>query len=248
MPTASKFIEKPETIWSARSVTANTAWMSASSIAGDHADDQAEQPRAGDVGAADAEEGAHQHHALEADVDDAAALGHDAAERGEQQRRRVAQHRGEQRRPGDDVARGCSTPDFVAPMPTRDAGDRGERPRPSRACAPHRGSRPHRRPAARTPRTIVGTGERIAQRGTATNTARKPSATPAQPTRAGVSQPPSRSSDGGGGTLGDAACSCRHRHRRVLRCCRLAVGSCGAAATGRSRGCRRSRTARRGPG
>ncbi len=32
MPSASRFIEKPETIWSARSVTANTAWMSASSM------------------------------------------------------------------------------------------------------------------------------------------------------------------------------------------------------------------------
>ena len=62
-----------------------------------------EQPGAGQVGAEDAEEGAHQHHPLEADVDDAAALGHDAAQRREGERRGEAQHRGDQRRPYEHV-------------------------------------------------------------------------------------------------------------------------------------------------
>ena len=48
---------------------------------------------------------------------------------------------------------------------------------------------------------IVGTGERISAGGTATNSARKPSATPAQPARAGVSQ---RRALDGGSALGDA--------------------------------------------
>ena len=60
-------------------------------------------PRAGDVRPPGAEERADQHHALEADVHDARALGRDAAERGEGQRRRIAQRGGQQRRPDDDA-------------------------------------------------------------------------------------------------------------------------------------------------
>ena len=60
-----------------------------------------QHPGAQQVGAVDAQEAAHQHHALEADVDHAAALGDDAAERREQQRRRVTERRRHQRRPGE---------------------------------------------------------------------------------------------------------------------------------------------------
>src|SRR5262249_9995100 len=56
----------------------------------------AADPAAGLVGAVDPKEGAHQHHPLEADVDDAAALGEDAADAGEDERRREDEHAGDQ--------------------------------------------------------------------------------------------------------------------------------------------------------
>ncbi len=68
-----------------------------------HADEQAQEPRVEQVGAEDPEERAHEHHALQADVHDAAALGHDPAQGGEEQRRGVAQRRGDQRRPRHHV-------------------------------------------------------------------------------------------------------------------------------------------------
>ena len=52
----------------------------------EHGDGEAPDPRPEQVGAVDPEERAHQHHPLEADVDDAAALGHHAPERREEQR------------------------------------------------------------------------------------------------------------------------------------------------------------------
>src|SRR3954447_7024490 len=48
--------------------------------AGGDADDDAADPRAGDVRAPGAEVGAHEHHALERDVDDPRTLGEQAAE------------------------------------------------------------------------------------------------------------------------------------------------------------------------
>ena len=56
----------------------------------------------GHVGAPDGEERAREHHPLEADVHDARALGEQPAERGEDERSRVAEHRREQRAPDDD--------------------------------------------------------------------------------------------------------------------------------------------------
>ena len=106
---------------------------------------------------------AHQHHALEPDVDHAAALGDHAAERREQQRRRVAERRRDQRRPGEHrlERRGRR-------VRRRDrAGDReqGDHDRArSRACArrrrsPRAGARPRARRARSTapsPRTSIG--------------------------------------------------------------------------------------------
>ena len=69
----------------------------------DHAHEQAEEPRVEEVGAEDPEERPRQHHALEADVHDPAALGDDAAQRAEDQRCGIAQRGGDERRPGDDV-------------------------------------------------------------------------------------------------------------------------------------------------
>ena len=126
MPSARKLIAVPPTIWSARSWMAKKAWTSASSAAGGHRDQEAEVPVAGLVGAPDAEEGARQHHPLEADVHDAAPLGEHAAERRERERRGVAQRRGDQRRPDDDVrevgaARArCEEPERDPEDPARD--------------------------------------------------------------------------------------------------------------------------------
>ena len=58
------------------------------------------RPRAGLLGHDDAPEAAHQHHALEADVDDAGALREEAAERAERERRRVLERAHEE--PGRD--------------------------------------------------------------------------------------------------------------------------------------------------
>src|SRR3954468_209613 len=70
---------------------------------GDHRDDQADGPRATEIRPEDPEVRAHEHHALDADVHDAAALGDQAAERAPEQRRGEPQHRRDQRRPRDDV-------------------------------------------------------------------------------------------------------------------------------------------------
>ena len=88
-------------------------------------DQQAEEPRIGDVGAPDAEEGAHQHVALEADVHDSAPLREHAADRGERQRRRVTERRSQQRRPDDDVVQvaGARARRGRAEQDPHDAGD-----------------------------------------------------------------------------------------------------------------------------
>ncbi len=98
--------------------------------AGDHPDQQADDPRAGHLGAPQPPERAHQHHALEPDVDDAAALGEQAAERGEQQRRGVAQHRRQQRRPDEDALE-VGLARLGGDDAERDAHDRGRHRAPS---------------------------------------------------------------------------------------------------------------------
>ncbi len=65
--------------------------------------EQPQEPGAEQVGSEDPEEGADQHHALEPDVDHAAALGQDAAHRGEDQRRGEPEHAGRQRGPHEDA-------------------------------------------------------------------------------------------------------------------------------------------------
>ena len=65
---------------------------------GGHPDEQAHDPAAALVGAPDAPERTHQHHPLEADVDDPAALGEHPADRAEDERRRKRECLGEQRR------------------------------------------------------------------------------------------------------------------------------------------------------
>src|SRR5689334_9611023 len=64
---------------------------------------EAERPVAELVRPEHREEGAREHHALEADVHDPAPLREHAADRRERQRCREGEHRGEERRPRSDV-------------------------------------------------------------------------------------------------------------------------------------------------
>ena len=242
MPSARKFIAKPETIWSARSVTEKSACISASSAAGDHPDQQAEHPRAGHLGAPDAPERAHQHHALEPDVDDAAALGEQPAERGEQQRRRVAEHRGQQRRPDDDALEVRLRPTCVAAMPpTMPMTAAATAPQPSR-FSPLRVAHAPAAMAAR-PSTTVGIGERIVSGGSATKNARNAEHDAGPADARGGHQPPRSACSAGGRGRGSTG-----SYRRLRRSAAPPPRSCRAAATGTRRGCRRSRTGSPGPG
>ena len=113
--------------------------------AGEDADGQAADPAVGLVRAPGAEEGAHQHHPLEADVHHAAALGEHPAERGEEQRRREDERQRDERRPRDDGG------EVVGVRPRdEDAADHadqaaGDRPpaRPARAVADRPGAERH---------------------------------------------------------------------------------------------------------
>ena len=70
----------------------------------------------------DPEEGPREHHPLEADVHDARALGEDAADGGEGERRREAQHRRDQPR-AEDRVQGLLVATLEPHRPGR-AGDR----------------------------------------------------------------------------------------------------------------------------
>ena len=148
--------------------------------AGRHADEHPEEPRAGDVRAEDPEEGAHQHHALEPDVDDAAALGHDPA----RARRTAAAWRSAAPRRTEPTRR---TPSRGWPRPTSWRRPRRSppttpamiAPRPSRASP----ARVVATPAATAARASSsdGSGVRTSSGGSVMYQAIAPSATPAQP-------------------------------------------------------------------
>ena len=70
--------------------------------AGCHRDQEPSLPRAGLVRSQRTEEGAHQHHPLQADVHHAAAFGEHAPDRGESQRSGPPKRRGDERSPEDD--------------------------------------------------------------------------------------------------------------------------------------------------
>ncbi len=111
---------------------------------GDDAGDDPPPPFAGLVGAEKAEERTHQEHALETDVHDAAPLGEDAAQRGEGERRRRAERRGDERGPHECL------------LERRHVGSRRD---PSEQDAEHAGrDRPPREPARRAelPRAEAG--------------------------------------------------------------------------------------------
>ena len=76
----------PTTIWSRPMRTQKTTMSMATGHAGDDGRQEAEPGRAGRVGDHEADVGAEEHHALEADVEHAGLLGDGLAERREQQR------------------------------------------------------------------------------------------------------------------------------------------------------------------
>ncbi len=103
MPSARKLTATPDTIWSARRWIEKIGVHERQQTAGEHRGEEADHPAPALVGAVDAKEGAHQHHPLEADVHDAAALGEHAADAGEDERRREDEHRRDQIGAEDDV-------------------------------------------------------------------------------------------------------------------------------------------------
>ncbi len=70
---------------------------------GRHPDEEPHEPAPGDDGAPDGEEGPHEHHAFESDVDDARALREDPAHSREREWCREAEHRGQDARGQDRV-------------------------------------------------------------------------------------------------------------------------------------------------
>ena len=165
----------------------------------------------------------------------------------EQQRRRVAQHRGEQRRPGDDVARGCSRPTSsrrcrrrrpataatIAPQPSRCSPTADRDAHAATHGQDAEDDRRHRRADQRRRDRDEEGEEAERDAGPAHARGRQPAAVALLRTAARDARRPA------------AHAATVTARPQVPPACR---GSCGAAATGRSRGCRRSRTARRGPG
>jgi hypothetical protein len=102
-----------------------------------HRDHDAQRPRVRLVGAPETEEGTHQHHPLEPDVHDAAALGEHPADRRKRQRRRVAERRGEEGAPDDDgveVRHARPRSEQAESDPQQACGD-GAEPDPAHAAA-----------------------------------------------------------------------------------------------------------------
>ena len=189
MPSARKLIAVPETIWSARRLTEKTAWSRPMTPPAASPIRIAADPARRDVGAPGAEERAGEHHPLEADVDHAGALGGHAAERGEGQRRRVAQRRGQQRGPDDDALEvGLARLDRAVARRAR--RPRRRRPRPSpRAARPARSAttpsaEPRRRRARATGRRAHAAAAAAPGRTRARRARRRPSRSTPRATRA----------------------------------------------------------------
>ena len=150
---------------------------------------EAELPRVELVRAEDPEEAAGQHHPLEADVHDAAALGEHAADRREGERRREDEHVVDQHAPVDDARRRTCV--VYGAVQMRDARRWSRRRRAARRCRPRRrATQPSLRspraaaqapqPAATAARMNEVTGERSSTGGSASHRPRaaRPSAGP----------------------------------------------------------------------
>ena len=199
-----------------------TAWIAASAAAGDGGQQDARLPRPELVGAEDAEEAAHQQHALEPDVHHPAALGEHAADGREDERRRVAEHRGGQGRPHERPTPGCATLETVAATPSTPNTTRQHHRRdPEAPAALARPSTPPGR--GPPPRCTIGTAAfRAATGGTAIQNAtiasddRRRCPSPwRRAGRAASAQSRARSSTGGPAGR-DVACSTASDARRRL--------------------------------
>ena len=190
MPSARKFSAVPETIWSARSETANSAWMSASAPPAAIAitRPQTHEPvTSAPQTPKNAPISIMPSSAMLIDAASARRTGRRA--RANDQRRRVAQHRGEQRAPRRRPARGCPRP-TASRVPRRACRRtrRDDAPQPSRRSPPRDRARAGRqRRAAEHDRRHRRADQRSAAR--ATKNARTPSAMP-RPADAARRQPP----------------------------------------------------------
>ena len=84
---------RPVATWLTASPSVISAKISDISDAGGDAAQRADDDRAGEPGAAKAAGRAHDHHALDAEVEHAGAFGHEFAGRSQQQRRGGREHR-----------------------------------------------------------------------------------------------------------------------------------------------------------
>ena len=231
-PSARKLIAMPLTIWSARRwIDEEGVERAPAAPPARIATSEAERSTSPSLSAARiAEERAHQHHPLEADVHDAGALREHAAERGEDERRRVAEHRGEERRPDDD---GLELPDARAGREVAEPEARAPPPR----------SRTSRRAARRARSTTIPAsgGEEREQRGSrATSAPRSAAARPKAASRPRTipAHASARGAGSGSGPRGQARRSSqRHPPPRASR-----------ADEPQHRRGRRRRTGRRAPG
>ena len=87
----------PETCWLTPSVTVSSVITSPASAPTRIAASDAEPQAAGEIGAGEADHGAEQHDPLDAEIEHAGTLAIEFAEGGEEQRRRDADQRGEER-------------------------------------------------------------------------------------------------------------------------------------------------------
>ena len=102
-PEARKLIATPEISWLPLRVIEARPWSSASRQRGEDAGEEPDPGRSGDRREGAGGEGGGQHLALEADVEDAGALGEEAGEAGEQQRRREPEARSGELQDGLEV-------------------------------------------------------------------------------------------------------------------------------------------------
>ena len=118
-PEARKLMATPEMSWLPLSVIEATPCSAASRLEASDAGEEADPGRAGHRGEGAGGEGGGQHLALEADVEDAGALGVEAGEAGEQQRRREAEAGAGELEDGVEVHQAA-----VSPQPQEGALDR----------------------------------------------------------------------------------------------------------------------------
>ncbi len=181
MPSARKLTAVPLTIWSARRWMEMNACTSASAAPATTPVRMPQYHAPSLSAPRNAEERPHQHHALEPDVHDAAALREDAAQRGEHEHCGQPEGSRHERGPLHGVVEmlnvACVAP--ASPPPSR-AAPLATAPQPMRRSP--RVSAPTPRSAPIAPTTMGTNAVRTATGGRAIQNARMPSAMPTIPT------------------------------------------------------------------